>query len=127
MAVRRNVTISVEENRVSVLWSDGVEHSAHFDMGHVDLFQTIMYDLSDALYPLLKKAGNPDYGSQFKRVPSDSARETSELRIIERECTDEKYELTYWQGEWSVRRSGETKTMTGPELFYLLMQMKGAV
>lgn len=126
MPVNRHVNISIGDQSVSVLWPDGKEHHANFNMKEGDLFQSIMYDLTDALYPLLKKAGDPQYGDQFKRLPSDSAREMGELKIIENECADFKYEITYWQGEWSVRRSGETATMTGPELFLLLMQMKGA-
>jgi len=124
MPVTRYLTIGITENMVQALFPDGREFSGIFkNMENEALFNNVMRDVCDALYPLLKKAGHPYYAKQFKRTPQeDNEYSTSDIRLVEHTCDEHKLEVTYWQGEWSVRRSGETKTRTGDELFLLLIE-----
>ena len=125
MPVTRCITILISDNRVEVAWPDGRAHLADFDMTNADLFNNVMYDLTNALSPLLKKAGDPQYGDQFKPTKNHSAHGENLLHVIEKECIQNELEITYWEGEWSVRRSGETKVMRGASLDVLFLELRG--
>ena len=127
MTTRRVITITIaEDNVVRAMWPDGTEHSCRFpDETNGSLYSKIMADLTFAMFPVLRGAGDPNYGDKYGKGGSHMQPGEDTLLAVQNYAEQENLEVKYWQGEWTIRRSGETKEYKSEHIAEALIMLNG--
>ena len=122
----REIVIKAKSDldKVDVCWPDGskVEYTTNMPdaMYQVDVCLSNFFSYRAAPGtpiggPVSNMQSQPEGagGLQYKTLPD-----------VEALCVEHSLEINYWQGQWSVRRSGETKTENSQDLLTALTNMR---